>query len=755
MMVFGAYMLVNIWQNNQSCASGRLDPATDLCYNVRDPLDLAVVAAALTGACFGFLWWNASPAAIFMGDTGSLALGGAVAGLAILTRTELLLVILGGLFVLETVSVVLQVDLLQGHQAADRHRAGRIFRIAPIHHHFEMLGWEQVTVDDPVLDHHRPLRRRRSRRLLRRVGRGHRMNPARTWAGTTPGRASARSSPGFGVSGFAAADNLIHLGADVTALDECPRPARRRRPSCSRCSAPRSGSGEGAPPPCPTTSTWSSPRRAGGRRAAAGPGPRRAASRSGARSSWPGGCATPTTTRPWLAVTGTNGKTTTVQMLDAILRADGLRSVAAGNVGLPLVEAVMDPEPYDVLAVELSQLPAALHRLDERPGRGGAQRRRGPPRLVRRRWRTYAADKGRIYERVQRACVYNVADPVTEQLVREADVVEGARAIGFTLGMPGVGMVGVVEDILADRAFVEQRETSAAELCTLADLAAPRDRPPGAAHRPERAGRRRPGPGARRQPGRRPRRAARRSGPTATGSPWSPSTTASPGSTTPRPPTRTPPGPRCSAYDPVVWVAGGLAKGASFDDLVRAVAGRLRGVVLLGRDRDLIAAALARHAPDVPVIDVGSGETAVTEGDEASVEAGPMRRVVAAAAELARPGRHGAPGPGLRLDGHVHRLRRPRGRLRRGGAGADRLAGTGRTGSGDDHCEPRAHPAAASSSRPPPALRLRPRLAHALATGATRSGRAPGSARCARRSTGRSRPTTCCSAPPRCCSPSA
>ena len=85
----------------------------------------------------------------------------------------------------------------------------------------------------------------------------------------------------------------------------------------------------------------------------------------------------------------------------------------------------------------------------------------------------YAADKGRIYEQRQRACVYNVADPLTEELVREADVVEGARAVGFTLGMPGVGMVGLVEDILADRAFIEERETSAAELCTLADLAAP------------------------------------------------------------------------------------------------------------------------------------------------------------------------------------------------------------------------------------------------------------------------------------------
>ncbi len=140
-MVFGAYTLVNIWQNNQFCQE---DPS-GICYNVRDPLDLAVIAAALTGACFGFLWWNASPAAIFMGDTGSLALGGALAGFAILTRTELLLIILGGIFVLETVSVMLQVTWFK----ATKRVTGvgrRIFRIAPIHHHFEMLGWEQVTV---------------------------------------------------------------------------------------------------------------------------------------------------------------------------------------------------------------------------------------------------------------------------------------------------------------------------------------------------------------------------------------------------------------------------------------------------------------------------------------------------------------------------------------------------------------------------------------------------------------------------------
>jgi phospho-N-acetylmuramoyl-pentapeptide-transferase len=136
MMVFGAYTLVNIWQNNQSC---KFSPGP-ACYHVRDPLDLAVVAAAITGACFGFLWYNASPAQIFMGDTGSLALGGAVAGMAVMTRTELLLALLGGLFVVQTVSVILQVGYFK------LTKGKRLFRMAPLHHHFELLGWEEITV---------------------------------------------------------------------------------------------------------------------------------------------------------------------------------------------------------------------------------------------------------------------------------------------------------------------------------------------------------------------------------------------------------------------------------------------------------------------------------------------------------------------------------------------------------------------------------------------------------------------------------
>lgn len=136
-MVFGAYVFICVWEYQESCA--HIATAGPGCYEVRDPLDLAVVAAALMGACFGFLWWNTSPAKIFMGDTGSLALGGALAGLAICSRTELLLAILGGLFVLITMSVVIQVGSF-------RLTGKRVFKMAPLQHHFELKGWSEVLV---------------------------------------------------------------------------------------------------------------------------------------------------------------------------------------------------------------------------------------------------------------------------------------------------------------------------------------------------------------------------------------------------------------------------------------------------------------------------------------------------------------------------------------------------------------------------------------------------------------------------------
>jgi len=135
-MTFLAFVLIGVWEFGQSCALN----ATAGCYAVRDPLDLAVLAAAFAGGCTGFLWWNTPPAKIFMGDTGSLALGGAIAGLAATLRVELLLIPLGGLFVIITMSVLIQTGYfkLSGGK--------RVFKMAPLHHHFELIGWAQITV---------------------------------------------------------------------------------------------------------------------------------------------------------------------------------------------------------------------------------------------------------------------------------------------------------------------------------------------------------------------------------------------------------------------------------------------------------------------------------------------------------------------------------------------------------------------------------------------------------------------------------
>ena len=322
---------------------------------------------------------------------------------------------------------------------------------------------------------------------------------------------------------------------------------------------------------------------------------------------------------PWLVVTGTNGKTTTVRMLAAMLQADGRRAVAAGNVGTPLIEAVTAPDGPGVVAVELSSF--QLHWASSPRPLAAAVLNVAPDHLD---WHgslaAYAADKGRAYEHCAVACVYNVADPETQRLVRAADVQEGCRAVGFTLGVPSVGMVGVVDDLLVDRAFVAQRQDSAAELASLADVvpAAPHNvanalaaaalaRAYGVEPSAVRDGLRgfHPDP-------HRIATVATVDGVTYVDDSKATNTHAA--------------GASLAAYDRVVWVAGGLAKGADFDDLVERARPRLRGVVLLGRDRARIAAALARHAPEVPVVEVASTDTEV------------MDEVVRAAARLATPG---------------------------------------------------------------------------------------------------------------------
>ena len=309
----------------------------------------------------------------------------------------------------------------------------------------------------------------------------------------------------------------------------------------------------------------------------------------------------------WLGITGTNGKTTTVTMLESILRHAGLRAVACGNVGLPLIEAALDPEGFDVLALELSsfQLHWSEHldceaavvlniSADHLDWHGGPE--------------AYTAAKGRIFDGARTACVYNVADPVTRSLVEEADVVEGARAVGLTLGAPGLSELGVIDGVLVDRAFLAERRTAAAELATLDDLAhlGPQGAGPhlvldalaaaalARAHGVEPVAVR-DGLRAYRMGGHRAQHLA-----TVDGIDYVDDTKAT--------------NPAAAAAslrsaERVVWVAGGDAKGADLEPLVAAVRDRLVGVVLLGLDADPFTAALSRHAPEIPLRRIDPGDT--------------------------------------------------------------------------------------------------------------------------------------------------
>ncbi|SEQ44587.1 UDP-N-acetylmuramoylalanine--D-glutamate ligase [Streptomyces sp. yr375] len=305
---------------------------------------------------------------------------------------------------------------------------------------------------------------------------------------------------------------------------------------------------------------------------------------------------------PWLCVTGTNGKTTTTRMLASILTAAGLRTAAVGNIGVSLLDAVLGEERYDVLAVELSSY--QLHWAPSLRAHSAAVLNLAPDHLD---WHgsmeAYAKDKGRVYEGNRVACVYNVADPATEDLVREADVEEGCRAIGFTLGAPAPSQLGVVDGILVDRAFVEDRQKNAQELAEVADVdppaphnianalaAAALARAYGVPPKAVRDGLRAFTPDAHRIA-----HVADVDGVAYVDDSKATNTHAAQAS--------------LAAYESIVWIAGGLAKGATFDELVAQSAKRLRGVVLIGADRALIHEALTRHAPEVPVVDLDRTDT--------------------------------------------------------------------------------------------------------------------------------------------------
>lgn len=328
----------------------------------------------------------------------------------------------------------------------------------------------------------------------------------------------------------------------------------------------------------------------------------------------------------WICVTGTNGKTTTTQLTAHMLVAGGLRAVPVGNIGVPVLDALRDPQGYDALVVELSSF--QLHRLGEISPYASVCLNIAADHLD---WHgsadAYAAAKAKVYANTQVACVYNRADAATERMVEEADVVEGARAISFGLDSPPPSGFGQVEGILVDRGFHAARRNEAYELVTLDELqdrglAAPhlvqnvlaaaalarsRGVEPGEiaqaildfrldAHRVQRLGEVAALPGVQWVDDSKATNAHAADG-------------------------------ALAAFDSVVWIVGGLLKGTDIGGLVARHATRLRAAVVIGARRDEVVEALRRHAPEVPVFEVVPGETE-----------GTMPQAVAAAAASAQAG---------------------------------------------------------------------------------------------------------------------
>ena len=421
---------------------------------------------------------------------------------------------------------------------------------------------------------------------------------------------------GIGIAGYACADALMQLGAQVTVIDAHDDEKQRERAAILETleASVRLGDGDTLPDGLDVL--------------VVSPGLRpnapiiEAAQRAGVpvwgelELAWR--LRQLDNPAPWLCVTGTNGKTTTTLMLESMLRADGRRTSAVGNIGVSLVDTVMHDD-LDVIAIEVGapQLPfvesmsplasVCLNLAEDHIDFFGS-------------FENYRRTKAHIYERTQVACVYNVADPETERMVVEAGVIEGARAIGFTLGVPARSMVGVVDEWLVDRAFVDNRHENAQELASVHDVtpfaphnvanalaAAALARAYGVAAESVGEGLRQFTPAGHRI-------AEVDVVDDVRYIDDSKATNAHAAQTSLR------------GYDSVVWIAGGLAKGQSFDDLVATESHRLRGVVLLGADRAVIRAALERHAPDVPVREVDRTDT------------GAMPEVINAAVALAQPG---------------------------------------------------------------------------------------------------------------------
>jgi UDP-N-acetylmuramoylalanine--D-glutamate ligase len=312
----------------------------------------------------------------------------------------------------------------------------------------------------------------------------------------------------------------------------------------------------------------------------------------------------PTRVAKWVCITGTNGKTTTAQLVEGMLSSGGLRAVACGNIGVPILDAIREPDGFDALVVELSSF--QLHYLGEISPVASAVLNVADDHLD---WhgdfKRYAATKAKIYEQTQVACVYNFEDLETERMVENADVIEGARAIGFTLGSPTRSQVGYVEDLLCDRAFLDDRANSALEIATLEDIAnigvvtphllanvaaatalarsleiSPADIRTALlnfkldAHRIE---------------------LVAQSGEGENSIRWIDDSKA----TNPHAAAAS-----LASFEKTVWVVGGLLKGVDISPLVSKYADRLRAAIVIGADRSEVLAAFEKFAPHVSVFEV-------------------------------------------------------------------------------------------------------------------------------------------------------
>ncbi|WP_336633097.1 MULTISPECIES: UDP-N-acetylmuramoyl-L-alanine--D-glutamate ligase [unclassified Microbacterium] len=331
----------------------------------------------------------------------------------------------------------------------------------------------------------------------------------------------------------------------------------------------------------------------------------------------------------WVLITGTNGKTTTTRLTAAMLAADGRRVAPVGNIGVPVLDAVRDPGGFDALVVELSS--HQLWYLSLQDGSDAVS----PHAAVclnladdHLQWHGSAAAyrdaKAVVYRNTRIACIYNKADAATREMVEEADVVEGCRAVGFDLGVPGPSDVGLVDGILVDRAFLEERRTSALELTTVADLAAhglaaphmvanilaasalarSLDVAPSAIAAALEAFRLDP---------HRIEVVA-----TSAGITWVDDSKA----TNPHAAASS-----LAAFPGAVWIVGGQLKGVDISDLVAARGAGVKAAIVIGLERAEIAAAFARHAPAIPLFEVDHAQTEDV-----------MAQVVDLAAGIARDG---------------------------------------------------------------------------------------------------------------------